>query len=170
MRPRITIVALSDAAQAQALRAVAEVMGHDVRLLRPRAEADVAPTLDCASADDVVILSAHGGAQGLYLADVDAGNDGHTQGGWVAATAAFSAVAFRDDSVLISTAGAARESGLVAAMFHAGGHLIAPNGTPDRRVIVPWIAACLLRADGPLVDAVAAANTLVSPDDQFTYG
>lgn len=159
MAPRVSIVAVGDQTEAFGLRAVLEAMGHDVRLLRPANADGVTSALVKASEDDVVMLSAEGGADGLRLGDT-----------WLPMMAAFDGVQFRDDAVLISTVAATRESGLVQVILNAGGHLVAPLGAPDRRLIVPWVAACLMQAEAGLAAAVAAANGLVGPDDQFSYG
>lgn len=160
--PRLSIVSVDDSTEAIALRAVLEAMAFDVRLMRPATPADVNAALVRASEDDVVILSANGGPKGLSLASAE--------DGWLPMTTAFAGVRFRDDDVLISTACATRESGLVQVILNAGGHLVAPVGYPDRTIIVPWVAACLLQADAGLAAAVTAANALVSPDNQFSYG
>ena len=160
MMERVTIVALGESDEATALRAVLEAMDMETRLMRVRASQDVSPALSAASQSEVVILSAEGGEAGFQLKDAT----------WIPPAEAFKGVTFSDDAVLISTAGSVRESGLVDVMFSAGGHLIAPNGAPDRRIIVPWIAACLLRADAGLADAVHGANMLVEPKNRFSYG
>lgn len=163
MTERVTIVSIGAVDEAVALRAMIETMQMEVRLLRVAVKADVTAALTRAAEDDVVILSARGGANGFKL--------GHgSEEPWIPAKAAFEGVSFRDEAVLISTASAARESGLVDAMFHAGGHLIAPNGDPDDRIIVPWIGACLLRADAGLAEAVIGANSLVDLENRFSYG
>lgn len=156
---RVSLVSTGDPAEAIALRAVLEAMGFEARLLRPDTVGDVTKALARASEDDVVILSAQGGPEGLLI-----------NGQWLPMTRAFEGVAFRDEAVLISTAAATRESGLVQVILNAGGHLIAPLGAPDRKIIVPWIAACMLQADAGLAAAVGAANALVAPEDQFSYG
>lgn len=163
MTNRVTIVALGPTDEAVALRSLIEAMQIEVRLLRVMMPANVPAALIRASRDDVVILSARGGSRGFKLGDLGAVS-------WVSTSDAFSGVSLRNESVLISTACAARENGLVDEMFKAGGHLIAPNGEPDRRMIVPWIGACLLRADAGLAEAVIAANTLVEPENRFSYG
>lgn len=165
---RSSILALGDAAEALALRAVLETMHHNVRLFRPTAPSDVAPALINAATDDLVILSATGGPNGFLMSAHTASQSGLQD--WLPANVAFAGVTFRDDSVLISTAAATRENGLVPAMVAAGGHLIAPNGTPERDMIVPWIGACLLGAQEGLAEAVMAANALVSPHNRFSYG
>ena len=159
-RQRVTLVALGDASEALFLRALFESMDFEVRLLRVTTLAQVAPALIRASDDDVIVLSAEGGADGLRLGPQS----------WVTAEAAFEGVDLRDDTVLISTAARTRESGLAAAMYQAGGRLVAPEGSPDRSVIVPWIGACLLASDAGLPEAVSAANALVGKADRFNYG
>lgn len=163
MTERVTIVALGPADEAIAVRAMIEAMRMEVRLLHVTSPKDVSSELRRASEDDVVILSAQASAKGFYLG-------GLGQASWVSAIDAFQGVSFRNEAVLISTAGGARESGLVDVMFHAGGHLIAPNGDPERQVIVPWIGACLLRAASGLTEAVIGANTLVDLENRFSYG
>ncbi len=171
MSDRITILALHDLAEALGLRAIAEGMGHDVRLLRPGAPAEVPGMLRQAAEDDVMILSAHGGPRGLFMGEYGKGVDVSLMDGpWLVTARAFDGLALRDDAVLISTACATRESGLAEAVFKTGGHLVAPNGDPQGRVILPWIAACLLSAHKGLPAAVAAANALVEPPDRFSYG
>jgi len=168
---RITVVCIGDASEGMALRGLLESMNHEVRLIRVGAPADVAPALIRASEDDMVILSAHASERGLYMGTF--GEDVDTSvmdGEWLPMKAAFEGVGFRDNAVLVSTACAARESGLVEAMFQAGGHLIAPNGDPDGAIIVPWIGACLLQRDAGLAEAVTRANALVAPDNRFSYG
>ena len=167
----VTIVCVGDAGEAIALRSLLESMSHDVRLIRVGAPTDVAPALRRASSHDVVILSAHAGPRGLYLGPFGAEVDvSMMNGDWLPMATAFDGVQFREDAVLISTACAARESGLVQSMFQAGGHLIAPNGHPDGTIIVPWIGACLLQTDAGLAEAVTRANALVTPDNRFSYG
>lgn len=167
----VTIVCIGDAGEAIALRSLLESMSHEVRLIRVGTPADVAPALIRASEHDVVILSAHAGRKGLYMGAFGAGVDvSMMDGDWLPMAAVFKGVQFREDAVLISTGGAARESGLVQAMFQAGGHLIAPNGDPDGRVIVPWIGACLLQTEAGLAEAVTRANALVAPENRFSYG
>ncbi|MDA9207265.1 hypothetical protein N9O61_00105 [Octadecabacter sp.] len=163
MVERVTIVAASGNEEPLALRALLESMAMEVRLLRVLNAADMPATLLRAAEDNVVILSACGSARGFGLGHKD-------EMSWVDAAEAFKGVVFLNDAVLISTAGAARESGLVDVMFKAGGHLIAPNGNPDRRVIVPWVGACLLRAEAGLIEAVRTANTLVETENRFSYG
>lgn len=164
MTNRVTIVAFGSADEALALRFLLETMHHDVRLLRVTSADKAAAALTMASEDDVVIVSATGGGRGFFIGPSALGD------GWLTMKTAFKGVRFRDEAVLLSTAAAARESGLAEAVFHAGGHLIAPNGAPDRGVVVPWIGACLLRANVGLADAVIGANKLVDPEDRFTYG
>ena len=163
MKDRVSIVSLGHWDEANALRALLETMQMEVRFLRPKQKSDVTNALTRASEDDVVVLSAQGGPRGLLLGDL-------TDAIWHPATDIFEGVKFRTNSVLISTASVTRENGLVDAMLISGGHLIAPNGTPDRRSVVPWIGACLLRAHIGLAEAVLSANALVEPDDQFSYG
>lgn len=171
MSDRVTIVAVGDTTEASALRAVLEAMEVEARLLRAGSPNTVAGALRRASEDEVVIFSAHGGPKGVFLGtfgpEVDIGG---MEGDWLPMAAAFDGVRFRDNALLISTACATRESGLVEVIVKAGGHLIAPVGYPDGKIIVPWIAACLLQADAGLAKALAAANTLVAPENQFSYG
>jgi len=156
---QISIVALGDQGQALALRPMLEAMGHPVKIL-PCFDADgINAALLDASADDVVILSAQATSRGLAVNGTD-----------ISMPQAFAGVTFADTSVLVSTASATRESGLVQVMLNAGGHLVAPNATPDPRVIVPWIGACLLAADQGLAKAVTSANALVSAENHFSYG
>lgn len=163
MRAQITIVALGPSEEALALRAVLETMGYPIRLLRAEDADGLAKSLRIAALDDVVILSAQANEHGFTLGEQNVAS--------ILPSEAFSTVQFEANAVLISTAGAARESGFVAAMFEAGGHLVAPNGMPDRQVIVPWVAACLLGADrgADLADAVHGANALVSQQNWFSY-
>lgn len=171
MGKRITIVAIGDLAEGLALRAMLESMTYEVRLLPVGVPKEVAATLMRAREDDVVILSAHGSAQGLYMGAFGDGVDtAMMKGDWLPVTEAFKGVTFRPDAVLISTACATRQSGLVQVMLNAGGHLIAPDGYPDGHVIVPWIGACLLGAENGLAAAVEGANTLVSAQNRFSYG
>lgn len=163
MTTRVTIVSVGDATEGLALRAMLETMDYEARLLRARSAAEVTDHLLAGSSDMVTILSAQGSAAGLYLGP-------SLDGGYLAMTAAFADVSFDDDAVLFSTAPATRESGLVQVMLNAGGHLVAPNGTPDRGIIVPWIGACLLGAQSGLAAAVASANSLVAPENRFSYG
>lgn len=171
MVDRISIVTLQDGSEAQALRALVEEMGHDTRLMRPGDPSDVPGTLQSAGEDEVVILSAHGGPRGLWMGAFDrfAGGD-LMDGPWLITAKAFAKVRYRPETVFISTACATRESGLAEAVHRTGGRLIAPNGYPEGRVILPWIGACLLSSHKGLEEAVTAANTLVGPDDQFSYG
>lgn len=161
MSSRVTIVVVGEMTQAVALRAVLESMAHEVRLLRITTPDRLAPAFMRASEDDVVIFSAHAGPKGVRF---DAGDT------WLPMVAAFEGVTFRDDAVLLSTACATRESGLVQVILNAGGHLIAPLGYPDDKIIVPWVAACLLQAEAGLAEAVTAANALVSSENHFSYG
>jgi len=171
MAERVTVIAMHDSAEAYGLRAIAEGMGHDVRLLRPTKPVDVPVMLAQAAQDDVMILSANGSARGLYLGEFGAGvNVDIMDGPWVVTSKAFAHVTYRPDSVLISTASATRESGLAEAVFKTGGHLVAPNGSPEPRVILPWVAACLLSAHKGLPEAVSAANALVDRESRFSYG
>ena len=159
MRAQVTIVALGETEEALALRTLLETMGHTVRLMKVQNSARLPSALMTATTDDVVVLSAKASDKGLLIGETS-----------IPVAEAFEGVEFRAEAVLISTANAARESGLVDAMFKAGGHLVAPNGTPERRLIVPWIAACLLGADAGLAQAVRGANTLVQPENRFSYG
>jgi len=164
MPNRVTIVAFGADGEALALRSLLETLQHDVRLLRVTDASVAAKVMNTASEDDVVIVSAMGDARGFYVGPSAQARD------WVSMPAIFKNVQFRNEAVLISTAAAARESGLVDAMFHAGGHLIAPNSSPDRSVVVAWVGACLLRAHAGLAEAVISANTLVEPENRFSYG
>ena len=163
MAERVTIVATYEHQEPLALRALLESMAMEVRLLRVLNAADLPAALLRAAEDNVVIFSAYGSERGFCVGQLD-------EMIWVGAAEAFDGVVFRNDAVLISTADAARESGLVDVMIKAGGHLIAPNGNPDRSVIVPWIGACLLRAEVGLAEAVQGANTLVATENRFSYG
>lgn len=172
MAAQVTILALGDTGEALAIRSLLESMGHEVKLRKVGAPSQVSGALRSAAAeDDVIILSAHGGEKGLFMgAMADPVENALLSDGWLPVSVAFEGVRFGDDTVLISTACAVRESGLAAAMFAAGGHLVAPNGDPDGHIIVPWIGACLLRADAGLAEAVKGANALVGAANRFSYG
>lgn len=159
MSDRITIVATGDSQEALALRAMLESMNLCIRLLRETSAEHIASTLIRASADNVIILSGMTSKRGLAV-----GPD------WVPMTTVFDGVNLGAHALLFSTGGEARESGLVNAMMTAGGNLVAPNGVPNRSIIVPWIGACLLAADNGLAAAVQTANGLVAPADRFSYG
>lgn len=171
MADRITIITLQDAGEARALRGMVETMGHDTRLLRPGAPADVPDALQLAGEDEVILMSAHGGPRGLWMGEFDRFSGGDLMDGpWLIPAKVFAKVRYAPTTVFVSTACATRESGLAHAIQRTGGRLIAPNGYPEGRVIVPWIGACLLSSDKGLEVAVASANALVGPDDQFSYG
>ncbi|SLN42280.1 hypothetical protein [Pseudooctadecabacter jejudonensis] len=172
MTTTVTLIAVGDSAEGMGLRAVAEGMGYDVRLMRPTSPEAVRDALIAGAAHDVTILSAKGGPRGLYLGDGGAAvlDPSMMDGPWLITAKLFAGLTFPSDSVLISTASATRESGLAAAVFDTGGHLVGPLGAPDPRVIIPWVAACLLSADKGLPEAVTAANALVGADDRFSYG
>jgi hypothetical protein len=156
---QISIVAVGDQGQALALRPLLEAMGHPVRIL-PCFDADgVNAALLDAPADDVVILSAQASSRGLVVNGSD-----------IAMPQALAGVTFSDTSVLMSTVSATHESGLIQVILNAGGHLVAPNATPDARVIMSWIGACLLAADQGLAKAVTSANALLSAENHFSYG
>lgn len=171
MGTRIALLALGDATEALALRAVLESMHHTVDLVRIGAPADVAPALRAASVGHVTMISAHGGPRGFYMGRF--GDDIDTSimaGDWLPVTAAFDGVTFGDDAVLFCTACGTRENGLLQVLLNAGGHLIAPDGYPDGGIVVPWIGACLSGAENGLAHAVKSANALVAPHNRFSYG
>ena len=160
MVKRITLIDVDNGDETAALRSLLTSMEFAVRLLAVGDGAQVNSTLHDAASDAVVILSARAGRRGLTLNGQDP----------VAMVEAFRGITFGSDTILISTAEATRESGLIQVMLNAGGQLVAPNGTPDRAIIVPWIGACLLAAPRGLAGAVAMANTLVSASNRFNYG
>ena len=157
---RITLIDVDNADESAALRALLSIMGFVVRQLAVTDAVQINEALKDAANDSVILLSARADRRGLTLGAQDP----------VSMVEAFRGITFGSDTILISTAEATRESGLIQVMLNAGGQLVAPNGTPDRAIIVPWIGACLLAAPRGLAGAVAMANTLVSASNRFNYG
>ncbi len=171
MSSHISVVALGDPAEALALRALLESMQHKVDLTRVGEPADVAPALRAASSSHITILSAHGGPRGFYMGSFgEAVDTSMMTDDWLPTTAAFDGVGYDPNAVLFCTACATRENGLAQVILNAGGHLVAPDGYPDGKIIVPWVGACLLGADQGLAQAVKSANALVAPHNRFSYG